>query len=208
VVVHGRIPVSPYVLNGVNGIVPQGRGQVSAYYSDPRLAAVGTLELDGKSVPVLGQGWFDHQWGNFAFNPSSLHWNWFACQFQNGSDLMLYQFITRSGFPTGIQNATFLSPQGTVTHPDAFTVLPLRPTIRPAGATGVYPLRWRLLVPSAGIAVTLDARALNQFIANRLVPSFWEGAAAITNGQPGKCIVDSTRESILSRFATSALLPT
>jgi predicted secreted hydrolase len=201
------IPVQPYVLNGVNGIVPQGRGQLSAYYSDPRLAALGTVEIGGKSVPVLGQGWLDHQWGNFAFDPSSLHWNWFACQFRDGSDLMLYQFITRSGVPTGVQNATFVSRDGTVTHPASFTVMPLAPTTRPAGATGTYPLRWRLVVPSSGIAVTLDARALNQFIANRVVPSFWEGSAAITSGPPGTCIVESTRESIFSGFSVDVAPP-
>jgi hypothetical protein len=26
------------------------------------------------------------------------------------------------------------------------------------------------------------------------VPSFWEGAAAITHGPPGSCVVESTRK--------------
>jgi predicted secreted hydrolase len=191
-------PVQPYVLNGLDGIIRQGQGALSDYYSDPRLAAQGTLLLGGQSSPLTGQGWFDHQWGNFAFNPSSLHWNWFACQFNNGSDLMLYQFISRSGQPSGVQDATFVSPLGNVTHPQQFTVMPLDPTIQPPGATGTYPLRWRLEVSSAHVDVTLDARARNQFISNQIIPGFWEGAAAVTSGALGDCIVESTRESILS----------
>ena len=67
--------------------------------------------------------------------------------------------------------------------------------IRPAGATGAYPLRWRLDVPSADVHVTLKARARHQFISNQYIPGFWEGAAAITSGKPGGCIVESTRET-------------
>jgi predicted secreted hydrolase len=188
-------PVQPYVLNGSLGIVPQGKGARSAYYSDPRLAAQGTLELGGRSTHVSGQGWFDHQWGNFAADISSMHWNWFACQFANRSDLMLYQFISPGGQPIGVQSASFVSPAGTVDHPQQFTVTPLAPMIRPAGATGTYPLAWHLVVPSAHVDITLQARARNQFIANEFIPGFWEGAAAITSGAPGDCIVESTRES-------------
>jgi predicted secreted hydrolase len=188
-------PVQRYVLNGPHGIVQEGPGAISAYYSDPRLAARGTLELNGRSSRISGQGWFDHQWGNFATNSASWHWNWFACQFQNGSDLMLYQFITAPGRPTGVQGGTFVSLHGRATHPRHFTVAPLGSAIRPAGASGTYPLRWRLEVPSAHVSVTLKARARHQFISNQYIPGFWEGAAAITSGPPGACIVESTRET-------------
>ena len=188
-------PAQPYILNGEKGIVEQGRGATSAYYSDPRLDAQGTLATGARSAHVSGQGWFDHQWGNFASDSASMHWNWFACQLADRSDLMLYQFITPDGRPTGVQSASFVSPAGTVAHPTQFTITPLAPTIRPAGATGTYPLGWHLVVPSAHLDITLSARARNQFIANQFIPGFWEGAAAITRGAPGSCIVESTRES-------------
>ncbi len=188
-------PAQPYMLNGPRGIVREGRGASSAYYSDPRLAARGTLVLGGRSSRIHGQGWFDHQWGNFATNSASFHWNWFACQFNDGSDLMLYQFIDPAGRPTGVQDGTFRSVGGRVTHPRHFTVVPLRPVIRPQGATSRYPLRWRLMVPSAHVNVALRARARHQFISNQYLPGFWEGAAAITSGTQGGCIVESTRET-------------
>jgi predicted secreted hydrolase len=108
---------------------------------------------------------------------------------------MLYQFITPAGQPTGVQSGTFVSSRGAASHPHRFTVVPLGPTIQPSGATGTYPLRWRLGVPSARVDVTLAARARDQFIANQYVPGFWEGAAAITSGERGGCIVESTRET-------------
>jgi predicted secreted hydrolase len=74
-------------------------------------------------------------------------------------------------------------------------VVPLRPAIQPPGATGTYPLRWRLSVPSAGLNITLRSRARHQFIANQYLPGFWEGAASVTSGAKGGCIVESTRET-------------
>jgi len=171
-------PVQPYVLNGPHGIV-----------------ATGTLVLGKQHTSVTGRGWFDHQWGNFATNTASWNWNWFACQFNDGSDLMLYQFISPSGEPTGVQSGTFVSSRGAVTHPTHYKVTPLGPDIHPPGATGTYPLRWRLKVPAAHVDIALAARARHQFIANHFIPGFWEGAAAITRGASGTCIVESTRET-------------
>ena len=154
---------------------------------------------------MTGQGWLDHQWGNFATNAASWHWNWFACQFDDGSDLMLYQFISPSGRPTGVQSGTFVSARGAVTHPTRYQVIPLRPDVHPPGATGTYPLRWQLEVPLAHADITLDARARHQFISNQYIPGFWEGAAAITRGGLGDCIVESTRETT-SGFSVRGLL--
>ncbi|HTX13259.1 MAG TPA: lipocalin-like domain-containing protein [Solirubrobacteraceae bacterium] len=187
-------PIHPYVLNGTDGIVQEGPGATSAYYSDPRLSAHGTLLLGSDRIAIAGQGWFDHQWGNFLTNTASWHWNWFACQFTKGSDLMLYQFITPAGQPTGVQSGTYVPIHGPVTHPSNFTVTPLPPTIHPAGATATYPLRWRVDVPAAHLDLTLKSRARHQFITNQYLPSFWEGASTITSGTPGTCIVESTRE--------------
>jgi len=187
-------PRQPYMLNGHDGIIQQGPGGPSAYYSDPRLAARGTLELNGKKVSVSGQGWLDHQWGNFSTDVAALRWNWFACQFQDGSDLMLYQFLNPDDRPSGDQNGTLVTVHGAVKHVTRFTVTPLGPFIRPAGALATYPLRWRLEVPLGRIDITVRARARHQFITNQFVPSFWEGAASITSGAPGTCIVESSRE--------------
>ncbi len=46
----------------------------------------------------------EEQWGNFATSSASWHWNWFACQFTNRSELMLYRFSTPAGRPTGVQS--------------------------------------------------------------------------------------------------------
>jgi predicted secreted hydrolase len=188
------LPRQPYVLHGHDGIIQQGTGGLSAYYSAPRLAAHGVLTLRGKPVRVTGLGWLDHQWGNFGTTVGALKWNWFACQFRNGSDLMLYQFLNRANRPSGRQTGTLLTRGGVVKQLTRFTITPMSPSIRPPGATATYPLAWRLRVPTNKIDITIRARARNQFITNQFVPNFWEAASEITTGAAGTCTVESSRE--------------
>jgi predicted secreted hydrolase len=188
------VPRQPYVLHGHDGIIQQGTGGRSAYYSAPRLAARGTLTLAGKPVSVSGQGWLDHQWGNFGTDIGALKWNWFACQFQNGSDLMLYQFLKQANRPSGLQTGTLVTRGGVVKQLKRFTITPMGVSIRPAGAIASYPLAWRLQVPTGQIDITILARARNQFITNQFVPNFWEAASEITTGAAGTCTVESSRE--------------
>jgi predicted secreted hydrolase len=189
------VPRRPYVLNGRDGIIQQGPGGPSAYYSEPRLAARGVLEeSNGRRITVSGEGWLDHQWGNFIGNVGSLRWNWFGCQFRDGRNLMLYQFLDRHDRPSAYRAGTLITAHNGVKHLVHFTVLAEHPFFRPKGALARYPLRWRLEVPSSGIDITLRALARQQFIANSFVPSFWEGAATVTHGSPGGCIVESSRE--------------
>ncbi len=65
------VPESAYVLHGHHGVIQQGPGGLSAYYSAPRLRATGVLTLAGHRSAVRGLGWLDHQWGNFATDPAA-----------------------------------------------------------------------------------------------------------------------------------------
>jgi predicted secreted hydrolase len=187
------VPEQPYVLHGSQGIIRQGPAP-SAYYSAPRLAVTGTLLAEGRRLAVHGQGWFDHQWGNFPTEQSSLRWNWFACQLSDGRALMLYEFLTAGDVPSGIQSGTLVTRDGQGSHLQQFTITPHGPFLRPAGAQASYPQAWTLTVPSAHLELSLRSLAANQFISMEFVPGFWEGAAAITHGPPGRCVVESTRE--------------
>jgi len=188
-------PRRPYTLHGARGIVPQGAGGASAYYSATRLDARGALRSGGRRRSLRGLAWFDHQWGDFAAAPNALRWDWFACQLADGRDLMLTHFLGAGDQPLPApRHGTLVGARGRVTRLDAFTATPTGRTIQPPGARASYPLGWRLQVPSAGLDLTLRALARDQFVANRFVPSFWEGAAEIVRGPRGACTVESSRE--------------
>lgn len=187
-------PVQPYLLHGAHGVIQQGSGGPSAYYSAPRLGAHGTLRFGTRRIAIHGEGWLDHQWGNFGGDPGALRWNWFACQLNDGSDLMLYQFLNRNDRPSGTVAGTFADSHGKVTHLHGFSAVGLSPFVRPSGAKLSYPQHWRVRIPALKLSLTVRSRARNQYIANQLLPGFWEGAEAITSGPPGNCIVESSHQ--------------
>jgi predicted secreted hydrolase len=189
------VPRRPYILHGRDGVIQQGPGGRSAYYSQPRLAVAGRLTIGRRVRGVRGRGWFDHQWGNFVGTPAALRWDWFACQFRDGRNLMLYQFLDARERPVArYRQGTLQDRAHAYMRLRRFSASPRPPFAHPRGARATYPLGWRLRVPRARLDVTLKSRARHQFIRNRFVPSFWEGAATITRGPRGACIVENSRE--------------
>jgi predicted secreted hydrolase len=190
------VPERPYVRHGDHGIVRQGAGGTSAYYSATRLRTSGTLRIAGRPRRLNGPAWFDHQWGDFAAVPGALRWDWFACQLEDGRDLMVAQFLNADDQPLpGVGQGTLVDARGHAAPVQAFTATPVGATITPAGATAAYPLGWRLNVPQAGLDLSLRAVARHQFITMRFLPSFWEGEAAVVRGARGLCTVENSREA-------------
>ncbi|MEZ5102524.1 MAG: lipocalin-like domain-containing protein [Thermoleophilia bacterium] len=191
------VPTKPYVRHGKGGIVQQADGGPSAYYSSTRMRARGTLTVDGKVKQVRGGAfWLDRQWGNYDVDPDALRWDWFSCRFANGTELMLYQFVEPDGrTPSRYRAGTFVERDGRVRRLGAFTATQLGPSITPPGASASYGYRWRLRVPSLDLRVTLTPLARNQYVDNRIVASFWEGAARATGTSAGKCFVELSREA-------------
>jgi predicted secreted hydrolase len=190
------VPQRPYALHGDHGIVQQGTSGRSAYYSATRLVETGKLRTGGDTRQLSGLAWFDHQWGDFAAVPGALRWDWFACQLNDGRDLVVAQFLGADDQPLpGVRHGTLVSARGRAVPVQAFTATPFDPTITPAGATAIYPLDWRLTVPQAGLDLRLRATARHQFITMQFLPSFWEGEAAIVRGTRGVCTVENSREA-------------
>jgi predicted secreted hydrolase len=93
-------PTKPYVLHGGgSGVIQEASAGESYYYSATRTRATGTITTAGTRIPFAGEAWLDHQWGNFADDPSALNWDWFSCRFADRTELMLYRFRKRDGTP-------------------------------------------------------------------------------------------------------------
>jgi predicted secreted hydrolase len=107
---------------------------------------------------------------------------------------MVEQFLTSAGAPSGVQSGTLVLPDGHARHLRRFTIAADAPAIRPAGSQASYPQAWTVSVPGAHLRLRLRSLARNQFVWMAFLPSFWEGAAAITQGPPGACAVESSRE--------------
>ncbi len=149
-------PTKPASLHGdPPGIQSMGPGGVSYYVSNTRMDVSGSLR-GACSLPracpaaaVQGQAWFDHQWGDFRIDLFG-GWDWFALQFDDGADLMLYlirgedgavasaagSYVTADGRTLPLAEDDFvLEPTGaTWTSPDDHRHVPRRLARAGAGA--------------------------------------------------------------------------
>ncbi len=164
------------------GLLDFGQSGISYYYSRPRMSARGEVSVAGKPVPVSGDVWFDHQWGDF--DVSALGWNWFALRLADGSDVMLYALFDTAGHR--------VMTSGTVSN--AKGAVPLKPgdiELTP-GSTWTSPrtqisyvVTWKVKLPSGVLDIKpwledgeFDSRETTANI-------YWEGPVKVTGDASG-----------------------
>ncbi len=130
-------PDKPYALHGGGtGLIEQSLGGSSHYYSATHMPATGTLRTVGRTLALTGTSWLDHQWGDYRNDPRAFNWDWFSCRFDDGSQLMLYQFRDRTtGRPlAAFRNGTYVARDGRTTGVTTFQAGTAgEPSTQPAG---------------------------------------------------------------------------
>ena len=184
----------PAALHDGDGFVDFAEAGSSYYYSRTRLAAAGTLMLDGAPVEVEGIAWFDHQWGDFV-SVGRGGWNWFAINLDDGTDITVSDVLD--------EQASTIFAYGTLVAADG--------TVRPLGevGTGAIPLpiwtspksgrtwaqQWSVIAD--GYSLTLEATLQSQELDTRATTGvvYWEGSHNVT-GTFNAVIDDETGEII------------
>jgi predicted secreted hydrolase len=167
----------PLVLQGREGYSRKGAdpGNASYYYSYTRLTAEGRLSVGGEALPVHGSAWLDREWSTSALAPEEAGWDWFALQFDDGRDLMIYRLRRRDGTASRWSAGVIVSPDGAVRHlgADDFTLESRRWWRSPE--TGVrYPVGWRVHIPAADLEFQVEPLVDNQEM--NVAFRYWEGA--------------------------------
>jgi len=179
------------VVHGENGVSQKGagRGRASHYYSMTRLQTEGTLTVRGKSMPVAGMSWMDHEFGSTQLDPDQVGWDWFSLQFDDGTELMLYLIRKTDGRADPYSAGTFVGSDGrTVGLKQAeFSVEALHRWRSPRDQ-GVYPMKWRLRVPGIGLEVMVTPAFPDQELDTRQSTRviYWEGAVSAEGSAAGR----------------------
>jgi predicted secreted hydrolase len=183
-------PEKPYALHGAGtGVIQQSVAGISHYYSATRMRANGTLRVGWRTVELTGESWFDHQWGDYAFDPRAFNWDWFSCRFDDDSEVMGYQFRDSTGQPLpALANGTFVAANGQATPINGFQASHDDQVLTAAGHT--WPLDWQLSATSPALSETVKARFPDQLVRNVLLPTFWEGVADASGTHTGPCFVE------------------
>lgn len=209
------VPEREPVAHGDGGYSRKGDdpGNASAYVSLTRLRTTGTLRIverdraaGGKGpIAVSGTSWFDHEWGTSQLEPGLAGWDWFGLRLADGRDLMLYRLRRADGGASPWSAGTLVEPGGATVRLRAadFSLEPLESWRSPA--TGAeYPVRWRVAVPRAALALEVaaplaacevDARGSTGLV-------YWEGPVRVSGTVGGEGYGEFTgyHESVGGRF--------
>ena len=177
-VMRSRKPPAIHGENGVS-VKAEGVGYASHYYSMTRLEVTGTVN----GQRCRGTAWMDHEFGSSKLREDQQGWDWFSIQFDNDSELMLYQIRQRDGKPDPASSGSLITSDGGVIHirRDQMRIESIdRWHSSRSGAT--YPMGWRISVPTFGIRVELQPVMRNQELITRSSTNvtYWEGAVDVT----------------------------
>lgn len=165
------------VFHGVDGLSQKGPevGNASYYYSLIGLETTGTLSLRGRTIPVRGVSWMDHEFGTSALSDNAVGWDWFSIQLDNGMALMFAQIRTLDGGAIDQFEGTLIHADdrhAIVTQKD-FSLTVLEQWTSPR--TGIrYPSGWRVVLPYHDVDLTVTPILRDQEM--QVTYMYWEGA--------------------------------
>ena len=180
------IPVKPPVLNGQNGLSQKSTkpGNASYYYSISRLKTDGKLQLGENQYTVTGLSWLDREWSSSALSKDQVGWDWFALQFDDGSDLMFYQLRRKDGSIDSLSAGTWIDNNGSSQYLDVDEVKIETTDFWDSPLGGKYPSAWQINVP--GLDVQLDVQPVIDDQELNATVRYWEGAVNVSGKRNGE----------------------
>lgn len=178
-------PEKPPVIHGKNGVSQkaEGAGHASYYISLTRLAANGSLELDGQSFTLSGLVWMDHEFFTHQLAPDQIGWDWLSLQFDDNTELMLFHIRRRDGSVDPFSAGTYVDAQGKSTHIELndFNLQPSSVTWTSPATHATYPVAWKLVVRKLGIELETHTPLDDQELTGRegFLPNYWEGTITV-----------------------------
>ena len=171
----------PVLLQGDAGYSRKGPrpGQASHYYSQPQLAAQGTLTLDGERLPVQGRAWLDHEWSEELLDPSAVGWDWIGMNLDGGSALTAFRLRRADGSALWA-GGSFRAPgrAARIFAPGEVVFTAGRTWTSPSSRAR-YPVEWVVHTPTGRYAVKalLDAQELDSRSSTGSI--YWEGLSEL-----------------------------
>jgi predicted secreted hydrolase len=174
-------------LQGDRGYSQKGTdpGDASYYYSLTRLDTSGEVVIANKSYAVDGLSWMDHEFSTSPLAENQVGWDWFALQFSDGSELMLYQFRQSNGTIDAFSSGTFTAADGSTTHlnRDDFFI-GVEDTWTSPRTQGVYPSEWTIEIDLLDLILSIEPYLADQEM--NVFFDYWEGAVQISGERSGQ----------------------
>ncbi|MDO6542388.1 lipocalin-like domain-containing protein [Photobacterium sanguinicancri] len=161
--------------------------RASYYYSAPFLQLQGKLTLNGKTVNVQGEGWYDREWSSSMLSTEQQGWDWFSIHLDDGSALMAAQIRSddRKAYSFGSRSW----PDGRVTTLSSDEIY-LTPISYSTIDGKVLPLKWRIDIPSQNIKLSIGAERKQQWLPFSF--PYWEGQIMVKGSHNGRGFMELT----------------
>lgn len=174
----------PVVLNGDAGINRKMTG-ASNHFSFTRMEVAGRIVNNGLSEKFTGSAWMDREYGTWE----QKYWDWFSIQFDDETELMIYQYRDEDNIANDDSTGTFVDKDGVCTYLtlDDYNIEPLEYWTSPKTGTE-YPSRWRIEVAKLGIDIIVEPVLADQELDTRgtTMIVYWEGACQVSGSRSGK----------------------
>lgn len=170
-------PQKPVVYQGDRGLSAKGPGQASYYYSVPRLAARGQLEVGGERYSVSGLGWLDREWSTSVLGGEQVGWDWFALMMADGRDVMVFRLRRRDQSRDPYDHGVMVAADGTARQL-AMADFRLQPLEFWRDERGVrWPIRWRLTVDDCEwiVSAAIEDQRMDTVL------TYWEGLVHVSD---------------------------
>jgi predicted secreted hydrolase len=182
------------VLQGDRGLSRKSTepGNASYYYSRTRLATRGTIDLEGQSIDVEGQSWLDREWSTSVLSAKQEGWDWFSLQFDDGSELMLYQLRLREGGVDSTSSGMIIEADGSTRRlgSEDFTITASDVWTSPRSGIE-WPSGWEVDFRPWGSILRITPLQRDQEMPLSVV--YWEGAVEVSgSGKRGRGYVELT----------------
>jgi predicted secreted hydrolase len=178
------------VFHGEHGVSQksEGEGRASHYYSYTRLAARGMLTLERREIPVTGWSWFDQEWASNQLTENQTGWDWFSVQFEDNTELMLFQIRLKDGGRDLFSHGTWIDAEGNTTpvKNEDFELVAGR-AWRSKESGGAYPVEWKLRIPKLELELDVVAAMDGQELVLQPI-SYWEGSVRAKGTRGGRAV--------------------
>jgi len=190
-------PRKPPVFHGDGGLSAKGpaEGQASYYVSFTDLESRGVITTSARKsdIVVTGVSWFDHEFGSNQLTRDQAGWDWFSLHLSDGRDLMIYLLRRTDGSVEPASSGTLVNAAGHTQHLALSDIrIDVLATWKSPRSGGLYPVKWRLRVPSQAIELEVSALLNDQELITEASTNvvYWEGAVdgrGTSKGQAVTC---------------------
>jgi len=171
----------PPVLQGDAGFSRKSeRDQASYYYSQPDLKVAGSIAIDGKSIDVTGEAWFDHEWSSQPLASDETGWDWFSLHLDSGEKLMLFRLRHNDGRDFFAGN--WISPDGRSQQLDPGDIA-MTPTATTRIVDRTLPTEWKIAIASRHLEIAVTPLNPRSWMDTRF--KYWEGPISVNGSQSG-----------------------